>query len=123
MEIKRNKASFYKAGFIIINYYNNLKRFVKTGQEILFGNISNVALYKIFDIKQICVFKDRKISKVKKLKPVEGISKHIKHNNIIILVIFFEFDRIIAFITVKNKKALGIFRTRFGIFIKIFNIF
>ena len=47
----------------------------------------------------------------------------IKRNNIIILAIFFKFNRIIVFVTVKNKKAFSTFRTRFGILIEIFNLF
>ena len=123
MGIEGNKASFYKAGFNIINRYNSLKRFIKTGQEILLSNMNNVMPYKIFDIKRIYAFKDRKISKVEKLKPVKGMGKYIKRNNIIILVIFFEFDRMVAFVTVKNKKALNTFRTRFDMLIEIFNLF
>ena len=85
--------------------------------------MGNVMPYKIFDIKRIYVFKNKKINKVKRLEPVRGISRHIKRNNIIILVIFFEFNRIIAFVTVKNKKTFSIFRIRFGILIEIFNLF
>ena len=123
MGIKRNKASFYKAGFDIINRYNNLKRFVKTGQEILFSNMDNVMPHKIFDIKRIYAFKDKKINKVKRLKPVRKISRYIKRNNIIILIIFFEFNRIVIFVTVKNKKTFNAFRMRFDMLIEIFNLF
>ena len=79
--------------------------------------------YKIFNIKRIYAFKDKKTGKVKRLKPVKKINKYIKRNNIVILAIFFEFNRIIAFVTVKDKKAFSTFRMRFDIFIEIFNLF
>ena len=85
--------------------------------------MSDVTPHKIFDIKRICAFKDRKIGKVERLEPVGGMGRHIKRDNIIILAVFFEFDRMVAFVTVENKKALGAFRTRSGMLIEIFNLF
>ena len=72
---------------------------------------------------QISAFKNKKINKIEKLKPVKRINKYIKRNNVVILIILFKFDQIITFVTVKNKKTFGTFSTRFNMLVKVFNLF
>ena len=54
---------------------------------------------------------------------MEKMGKHIKRNNVVILTVFFELDRIIAFVTVKDKKTFSTYNTRFNMFIKMLNLF
>ena len=85
--------------------------------------MGDVTPREIFDIKRISAFKNRKINKVKKLEPVGGIGRYIKRNNIVILIIFFEFDRIMAFVIIKDKKALSSFCTSYSMLIEMFDPF
>ncbi len=85
--------------------------------------MGNITSHKILDIKRISAFKDGKASHVERLKSMGGISRHIKRNNIVVLVILFEFDEIVAFVTVKDKETLNTLGTRLNILIKMFNPF
>jgi hypothetical protein len=51
------------------------------------------------------------------------MGKHIKRNNIIFFAIVFESFKIIAFITIKNKKAFYTFCLAFSMLIKMLNLF
>ena len=52
-----------------------------------------------------------------------GMGRHTERNNVVILAILFELDRVVAFVTVKDKEAFNTFRTRSGMLIKMFNPF
>ena len=51
------------------------------------------------------------------------MGKHTKRNNIVILAILFELDRIVAFVTVKDKKTFSTLSTRFNMLIKVLDLF
>ena len=51
------------------------------------------------------------------------MGKHTERNNVVILTVLFKLDRVMAFITVKNKKTFNTFNTRFNMLIKMFNLF
>ena len=123
LKIEKNKASFRKAGFNVIGRYSGLKCVVKTGEKIFFGNMSLITSYKIFDIKRIRAFQYQKTGYVKRLKSVRGMGRHTKRNNVVILTVLFELDRVMAFVTVKNKKTFGTLSTRPSMLVKVFDSF
>ena len=51
------------------------------------------------------------------------MGKHTKRDNVVILAILFELDRIIAFVTVKDKKTFGTFSTRLNMLVKVLDPF
>ena len=77
-------------------------------------------LYKSFNLATVRLFKWFKTFNIKKLKKIRRINRHAKNQNIIILAVNLKFIRIMALVTVKNKKLIYIFRARFYVLIKIF---
>ena len=51
------------------------------------------------------------------------MGRHIKRNNVVILAILFELNRIVAFVTVKDKKTFGTFSTRPSMLVKVLDSF
>ena len=100
-----------------------MERFEKAGEEILLGDMGLVASHKILDVNRIRAFQYRKTGYVERLESMGGMGRHTERNNIVILAVFFELDRVVAFITVKDKKTFSTFSTRFNMFIKILNLF
>ena len=54
---------------------------------------------------------------------MEGMGRHIERNNVVILTVLFELDRVVAFVTVKDKKTFGAFSTRFNMLVKVLDLF
>ena len=100
--IEWNKASCPKPGFDIIERYSLEKRVIKAGDKIFLGNMGNMPSHKIFNIRRIRAFKDRKTDKVEGLKSMKGIGRHAKRNNVVFLTIILELGEMIAFVTVED---------------------
>ena len=64
--------------------------------------MGNMPSHKIFNIRRIRAFKDRKTGKVKRLKSIRGIKRHAKRDNVVFLTIILELGGVIAFVTVKD---------------------
>ena len=54
---------------------------------------------------------------------MEGMGRYTERNNVVILAILFELDRVVAFVTVKDKKTFGTLSTRFSMFVKVLDPF
>ena len=52
-----------------------------------------------------------------------GMGRHTERNNVVILTVLFELDRVVAFVTVKDKKTFGTLSTRPSMLIEMFNPF
>ena len=123
MRIKGNKASFGKARSDVVGRYGSLERFEKAGEEILLGDMGLVASHKIFDIKRIRAFQYRKTGYVERLESVGGMGRHTERNNVVVLTVLFELDRVVAFVTVKDKKTFGTLSTRPSMLVKVLDPF
>ena len=75
---------------------------MKAGDKIFFGNMGNMPSHKIFNIRRIRAFKDRKTGKVERLKSIRGMRRHVKRNNVVFLIIILELGGVIAFVTVED---------------------
>ena len=64
--------------------------------------MGNMPSHKIFNIRRIRAFKDKKTGKVEGLKSIKEMGRHGKRNNVMFLAIILELGEIIAFVTVKN---------------------
>ena len=82
-----------------------------------------VASHKIFDVKRIRAFQYRKTGYVERLESVGGMGRHTERNNVVVLTVLFELDRVVAFVTVKDKKTFGTLSTRPSMLIKVFSSF
>lgn len=56
--------------------------------------------HKIFNIRRIRTFKNKKTGKIKGLKSIKEIEKHAKRNNVVFLAIILELGEVITFVTV-----------------------
>ena len=77
-------------------------------------------MHKNLDLVTVRLFKWFKIFNIKRLKKMRRMSKYIKNQNIIIFAMNFKSIRIIALVTIKNKKLIYIFYARFCVLIEIF---
>ena len=76
--------------------------------------------HESLDLITIRLFKWSKISNIKRLKKMRRMSRYAENQNIIIFAINFKSIRIIAFVTIKNKKSIYILRARFCVLIEMF---
>ena len=75
---------------------------MKAGDKIFLGNMGNMPSHKIFNIRRIRAFKDRKTGKVEGLKSMRGMGRHAKRDNVVFLAIILELGGIMAFVTVED---------------------
>ena len=76
--------------------------------------------HKSLDLAIIYFFKWSKISNIKRLKKIRRMSRHVKNQNIVIFVMGFKSIRMMALMTVKNKKSIYTLRARFYVLIEMF---
>ena len=76
--------------------------------------------HKSLDLATVRLLKWSKTSNIKRLKKMRRINRHIKSQNIVVLAISLKSIRMMALITVKNKKSIYTLRARFCVLIKIF---
>ena len=76
--------------------------------------------HKSLDLMIIHLLKWSKTSNIKRLKKIRRISRYAENQNIIIFIMGLKSIRIIAFITVKNKKSIYTLYARFCVLIKVF---
>ena len=76
--------------------------------------------HKSLNLATVRLFKWSKISNIKRLKKMRRMSRHTKSQNIIILAINLKSIRIMALVTVKNKKLIYTLCARFYVLIKMF---
>ena len=77
--------------------------------------------HKIFNYATVSFFKRIKATDIEKLKLIKRISRYIKRNNVVIVAISFEICRMVAFVTIENKKTLKSLCTLFYMLVKVLN--
>ena len=76
--------------------------------------------HKSLNLATIRLLKWSKISNIKKLKKIRRINRYTESQNIIVFAINLKSIRIMALVTVKNKKSIYTLRARFCVLIKMF---
>ena len=76
--------------------------------------------HKSLNLAIIRLLKWSKTSNIKRLKKIRRINRHAESQNIIIFAMNLKSIRMMALITVKNKKSIYTLRARFYILIKMF---
>ena len=51
------------------------------------------------------------------------MSRHTKRNNVVILTVLFKLDRVVAFVTFKDKKTFGTLSTLPSMLVKVLDPF
>ena len=76
--------------------------------------------HKSLDLATVRLLKWSKTSNIKRLKKIRRMSRHVESQNIIVLAMSFKSIRMMALVTVKNKKLIYTLRARFCVLIEMF---
>ena len=76
--------------------------------------------HESLDLATVRLLKWSKTSNIKRLKKIRRMSRHAESQNIIVLAMGLKSIRMMALMTVKNKKSIYTLRARFCVLIKMF---
>lgn len=74
----------------------NIKHSVKSYKEVVLCNVEKLSTHHIFNFPILCLYERVKITKIKWLEYMRGISKHTKSINVMFITVFLQLIRVMA---------------------------
>ena len=84
--------------------------------------MGNMPSHKIFNYATVSFFKRTKATDIEKLEPIKRIGRHTKRNNVVIVAVSLEICRMVAFVTIEDKKTFKSLCTLFYMLVKVLNL-
>ncbi|KAJ0151444.1 hypothetical protein HZ326_6046 [Fusarium oxysporum f. sp. albedinis] len=105
--VKWNKPSTSKSCFDIFFCHSGLKCGIKSRKELGFGNMVYGASDQTLDFSVICLLEHGKAPDIKRLKQMRRMRRHIKRDDLVLLTISLEVDRVVTFVAIKDQTTIA----------------
>ena len=99
----RHKASPCKAALDIPLCHRGKEGLAEAIEELELADVVDMHPHQVLNLATVRLLQRPKATNIQRLEEVGRMRRHIEYNNVVLLVIELEFDRVVAFVAVEDQ--------------------